>query len=65
MRRLANIPRKGEQSPRAKLTEADVRLMRQLAAEGITQRAIAAKFEVSLACAWKVLQYHTWNHIRD
>ena len=65
MRRLANIPCRGEQSPRAKTNEADVRLMRQLAEAGLSTRAIAEKFDLSQKGVWKILNYHTWNHVRD
>ena len=55
--------RRGERHPRAKLTESDVRLIRTLGAHGLTQRAIAAKFEVSKRAIEAVLTGQSWRHV--
>lgn len=55
--------RRGERNHRAKLTESDVRLIRTLGAHGLTQRAIAAKFEVSKRAIEAVLTGQSWRHV--
>ena len=57
------LTRRGERNPRAKLTESDVRLIRALGAHGLTQRAIAAKFEVSKRAVEAVLTGQSWRHV--
>ncbi len=57
------LTRRGEKNPRAKLTESDVRLIRTLGAHGLTQRAIAAKFEVSKRAVEAVLTGQSWRHV--
>ncbi len=57
------LTRRGEKNPRAKLTESDVRLIRTLGAHGLTQRAIAAKFEVSKRAIEAVLTGQSWRHV--
>jgi len=57
------LNRRGERNPRAKLTESDVRLIRTLGAHGLTQRAIAAKFEVSKRAIEAVLTGQSWRHV--
>lgn len=57
------LTRRGERNHRAKLTESDVRLIRTLGAHGLTQRAIAAKFEVSKRAVEAVLTGQSWRHV--
>lgn len=57
------LSRRGERNPRAKLTESDVRLIRALGDHGLTQRAIAAKFDVSKRAIEAVLTGRTWRHV--
>jgi DNA-binding transcriptional regulator YbjK len=57
------LNRRGENNHRAKLTESDVRLIRTLGAHGLTQRAIAAKFEVSKRAIEAVLTGQSWRHV--
>jgi len=45
------------------LTDEDVRLIRTLGAHGLTQRAIAAKFEVSKRAIEAVLTGQSWRHV--
>lgn len=54
----------GERHPEAKLTDADVVLMRQLyAAGGITQRKLAMRFGVSQTIVNRILLRKGWTHI--
>lgn len=55
--------KRGEGHPRAKLTEDDVRLIRALGAEGMTQRGLAAKFEVSKHAIEAILTRQSWRHV--
>lgn len=48
--------RVGESHPRAKMTDAEVDLVRSLHADGLSLQAIAEKFEVSKGCIWKIVQ---------
>lgn len=56
----------GEQNPLAKLSEDDVRLMRQLYQPGVRGyglQAIAKRFGVSKATAHEAISHQTWQHI--
>ena len=53
----------GERHYRAKLTEDDVRLMRELKGE-LPIRKIAEKFGVSHHTAHQAINYNTWKHVR-
>ena len=57
---------------RAKLTESDVRHLHQLAAErralqtrisALSNRELAAKFDVTESCVERVLYGQTWTHV--
>lgn len=50
---------RGEEHPKAKLSDEDVRLMRALREEGLTYQAIADKFEVPLSTARNIVNYAT------
>ena len=55
--------RRGERNPRAKLTEQDIREIRELQGKGISQQTIAARFNVpqpSISCIWLG---KTWKHV--
>jgi hypothetical protein len=54
---------RGEQNGSAKLTEADVREIRRLLAEGGTLRGIAATFGVSKGPITQISRGKTWKHI--
>jgi hypothetical protein len=57
-------PPGGAEHPLAKLTDADVVLMRGLYwVEGMSVRLIAVKFEVSIATAYNALVGNTWPHV--
>lgn len=56
----------GSANGRAKLTEADVRLIRDLYKfDGITYREIADKFEVHFETIRKIVKGRAWTHIKD
>lgn len=55
---------RGEDKPNAKLTDDDVRLMRQLKIEEIPIRVIAEKFEITYSTAWKAITYRSWKHVK-
>jgi predicted DNA binding protein len=60
MRRKA----RGEGHPQAKLTAEDVRLIRvAYESGGITQKALAEKFSVSLRAIQQVLHFISWRHV--
>lgn len=54
---------KGERSSGAKLTEVQVREIRRLEAEGLTQSALARQFGVSTGTVSNIIRRHTWSHI--
>jgi hypothetical protein len=55
--------RRGQESPRAKLTESDVRSIRSLGLRGARQVDLAAVFGVSQTCIGRVLQRKLWRHV--
>ena len=57
------LNRRGENNHRAKLTEDDVRLIRALSKEGLSQRVIARKFYVSKRAVEAILTGRTWRHV--
>lgn len=54
----------GETNPKARLTEAGVRHIRQRASEGASHRAIAADLGVSVTAVASVLRGRSWTHVR-
>lgn len=64
----------GSKLPQSKLTEDDVRMIRQIHAEKLEQikklnescsaSALAEKFGVHVRTMEKVLNYSTWRHVR-
>lgn len=63
---------RGQDHYRARLTDDDVRALRQIAAErrelldrlaAISNRALAEKFGVTAACVERVIYGQTWSHI--
>lgn len=68
----ATNPQRGEQRYNAKLTAADVRLIRELVAERrrllneakrLSDKEIARKFEVHPGVIWKVSARASWIHV--
>lgn len=54
----------GESHGNSKVTEDDVRKMRELyASKKATQTGLAAQFGLSQASVWAILHRKTWNHI--
>lgn len=53
----------GERHPHAKLTDDDVRRIRELAGNGLTHRAIADMFGVAQAQIWRVVRGKSWKHV--
>ena len=63
---------RGQQHYRAKLTDDDVRALRQIVADrrqmaarlaALSNRALAEKFGVTTACVERVIYGQTWSHI--
>jgi hypothetical protein len=55
---------KGVRRPAHKLTEDDVRTVRQLFSQGVLRSHLARRFQVSWMAIDALLQGHTWTHIR-
>jgi predicted DNA-binding protein YlxM (UPF0122 family) len=53
----------GQDHPRARLTDDDVRLIRVLHADGMSFRVLAEKFEVSKRSIESVITGQTWRHV--
>jgi DNA invertase Pin-like site-specific DNA recombinase len=64
-RRLGYGYRRGEQHPRAKLSDDDVRLVRELHEAGLGYRKIASKFEVSRSTIRDWCNHYTRTHRRS
>ena len=57
---------RGEENPRAKLTDRDVRTMRRMYSEdGLCIKCIAHMFDVAYATANHIIRRRTWTHIED
>lgn len=54
---------RGTKHPNAKLTEDDVREIRRLSANGLSQRKLAAQFGVSRGTIEPILKGETWKHV--
>lgn len=64
-RRLPGKVSKGEANGEAKLTEVQVREIRQLhAAGGITQRTLATMYDVHFVTIHQVVRFKTWRHTK-
>jgi IS30 family transposase len=55
--------RRGSLHPRARLTDHDVCLIRALAAEGLSSRVMAQKFEVGKSTITRVVNRQSWRHV--
>jgi predicted DNA-binding protein (UPF0251 family) len=53
----------GEANSRARLTRSEVATIRLLLADGLSQRAIAAKYRVGQSTVRDILQHKTWQHV--
>jgi len=63
-RRRMSESRRGENHPRAKLTENQVREIKQLLLTSILQKEIAKRFKVSRGCIGGIAQNIKWKHIK-
>lgn len=54
---------KGEAHPRARLTESDVRTIRELRAVGVPAALLAKRFQVPRNHIWMIEHRRTWKHI--
>ena len=54
----------GSGHPSAKLTEANVRRMRELQSCGVSYSKLCAMFGVSIATAWNAVNRVTWRHVQ-
>lgn len=54
---------RGSNQPQAKLTEDDIPIIRQLAADGMAKNAIAAKFKVHPNTIGKIVRREKWKHV--
>ncbi|UJB43592.1 HNH endonuclease [Streptomyces sp. A1-5] len=54
---------KGEGHPRARLTEADVRKIRENLAAGMTQASQCREYGVSIQAMWALANGKTWRHV--
>jgi hypothetical protein len=54
---------RGEQHHAAKLTEADVRTMRQDHANGLSYSLLAIKYGVPIGHAWRIVNRKAWKHV--
>lgn len=57
--------KRGTQLPQSRLTEDDVKLIRELAKSGMKFRTIGEKFDIHHTTAWRVANYLDWKHVRD
>lgn len=56
------FPRIGSKHHKAKLTESDIPLIRELIAAGLTQKAVGEKFEVSKNTISAIVNGRNWTH---
>jgi len=62
--KLPCLSLKGEDNPRAKLTEAKVIAMRKYAAEGNSSFECGLVWDVSQKVAWNAIVGRTWKHVK-
>jgi len=61
--RAKSQPPKGEASPNAKLSEEDVREIRQLHAQGVFQEVLAQRYGVGQAQVSRIIRRVRWAHV--
>lgn len=54
---------RGEQSGSSKLTEEDIRSIRKLSDQGLSQTKIGEKFGIGQAQVWRILRGLRWAHV--
>jgi DNA-directed RNA polymerase specialized sigma24 family protein len=57
------VNRRGERHYRARLTDENVRAIRQHRAEGWSYRRIAAEFDIAPGNAHRIATYQQWKHV--
>lgn len=63
-RKGRHIPLPGSRNGTAKLSEHQIIEIRELAKQGVTQRAIAAKYGVTQRVIWLILRGKGWTHVK-
>lgn len=53
----------GERNPRARLTVADVQLIRSLADSGMMKKDIAKQFGIAAATVSRIVRRQRWGHV--
>lgn len=56
-------PLNGSSNPASVLTEADVKRLRALSANGISNKVIAQKYGIALGTVSRIINRKTWKHI--
>lgn len=64
-KRRDGVDNRGERHPLAKLTEADVRRIRQMAADGGNQRIIGQQFGITQNYVNQICARLRWKHVTD
>ena len=64
-RRLNPPNKKGEKHHLHKLTENDIKEIREMYRNGFSQHKIALKYEVTQATIWAIIHRKTWSHISE
>lgn len=62
---IAHRAGRGESNPRTTLTDAKVREIHRLRAEGWSQPSIAKRFGVNNATVCRILAGYTWSHVKE
>lgn len=62
---MSKLATRGEGNSQAKLTEADVRTIRQWYKNGIFMWFLSEQFEISQTQIWRIIHRVDWKHVRD
>ena len=62
---MYNNPKRGEDLPQAKLTEADVRGIRLAVSEGASPSEVARWYHISRVHVWRIKSRKAWKHVAD
>ena len=60
---MSTLSRRGENHPKAKLTNEQVRIIRELFSKGFSTNVIARNFKVSTWNIEEIVKRRTWTHI--
>ena len=61
--RAAHVPLRGELNARARLTEADIRFIRESVASGVCRKELAEKYDVGLPHICSIVVRRNWKHV--